>query len=149
MLHRPFTVTALRNSGTASPNKFGLRLPSRVPALKAEGVPEAPEFPMFSKFKNNITAQHPNLFRLDCMKPFIAVSHFLARQPLFQAPYDKDVENSLKTVWVLRTGASDTAHITLTKGVRDGLFLSLLSLRDTCDEVVWPCDIYPVYGRII
>jgi hypothetical protein len=89
--------------------------------------------------------------RLDCMKPQSALAHLVLPLPLFAQPFPASPESAainLTKQWCELSGHS-RADIVLTKGVRDSIFILLSSLADTCDEVVWPCDVYPVYEKLI
>jgi hypothetical protein len=100
------------------------------------------------------------------MNPFYALSHFLLPSKLVRLPYNdsyNDMEIKLIEKWLNIISSYKDGNINrnsqlynmnnkdiiLTKGVRDGIYLSLHNLKDIIDEIIWPMDVYPVYERII
>lgn len=136
---RKMSVPPLQNSHSLSTLQF----------------PSNPTFQEFRAFKNGLVesdidsgAKH---VRLDCMKPDTALSHYLLPQPLLNEPYAEKYDESqrkLISTWT-DISALDANNIILSKGVRDGIFLSLKSLSSLCEEVILPSDVYPVYEKLI
>lgn len=91
------------------------------------------------------------MLRLDCMKPQSALEHLVLPLPLFAKPFAKSLDGAtieLVKRWCDISGQNRN-EVVVTKGVRDSIYLLLSTLPGSCDQVVWPRDVYPVYEKLI
>ena len=122
-------------------------------------VPPAPDdlpsTPTFTEYRANKLQYLDGLtypvLRLDCMKPQSALAHLVLPFPLFAKPFSQTYDCAaiaLAKSWCDISG-QDRDELVLTKGARDSIFLLLSTLPGTCDQAVWPRDVYPVYEKLI
>ena len=120
-------------------------------------VPLSPSFPEFRAFKNQLLeeaeGQGRPVLRLDCMKPATALQHYLQPPPLYRPPFQLSLPEVMEKVtakWA-ELARMNEEKLVLTKGVRDGIYVSLeaLAADGSGNNVIVPEDVYPVYGKIL
>ena len=127
-------------------------------SIQDRQFPPNPSFQEYRALKNelldSLSQQKKNtMMRLDCMKPATALSHYLKPIPLCRPPFDESydvISSELKSLWKDITGIAQDGTV-ITKGVRDGIFISLqaLSRGGRSNELLIPADVYPVYARLV
>lgn len=123
--------------------------------------PSHPSFEEYRDFKNVLLASLPGgengqtrVTRLDCMKPAVALQHYLQPIPLCRPPYlhtYDDITFHLAKTWEQLSTLS-SQKVLLTRGVRDGIYVALEALSQNGqmrNSVLFPSDVYPVYEKII
>ncbi|CAM9211815.1 unnamed protein product, partial [Ectocarpus fasciculatus] len=111
--------------------------------------------PTFTEYRASkmqyLEAARSPVLRLDCMKPQSALAHLVLPLPLFAKPFAKSLDGAtieLVKRWCDISGQNRN-EVVVTKGVRDSIYLLLSTLPGSCDQVVWPRDVYPVYEKLI